>query len=307
MPTCCDCSQDLPKASFAKSQLKKKVDARRCLSCAGKTSGSTVAKTKTAPQVVMPKTPFNSPEAKPQHPTNNNGESKDVKELRIPDSAGKSTRVWAEKGVEVMQSIGGTETAKIVEAVVGETSTKEESVDIAKPKGEEPAETEDFVVVESKAEVESDLVSNLPRGLQDILPSLTDDQRSLVMTLCNAPYNQTHLFASWDDATANITKKRKMALIAQLEEMDATYPTGGLPGYIDNARVLLEKSRRGENPLEGWRPEVPRGEAFEVGTDRWASVEKKGLPLLGKCGFVLVAGGLGERLGYGDIKVSLMR
>ena len=350
MPTCCDCSQDLPKASFAKSQLKKKPNARRCLSCAEKTSGSianaagtagAAAATATAAlkdavkdvakgaenvvkatgdkvtqevkkvadktAEVMPKTPFNSPEAKPQQPTNGgsgkNGD-KDVKELQIPESAGKSTRVLAEKGVEVMQSIGGTETAKIVEAVVGESSTKEESVDIAKP-GEEPAEAEDFVVVESKAEVESDLVSNLPQGLQDILPSLTDAQRTLVTTLCNAPYNQTHLFASWDDA--NTAKERKMALIAQLEEMDATYPTGGLPGYIDNARILLEKSRRGENPLEGWRPEVPRGEAFEVGTDRWASVEKKGLPLLGKCGFVLVAGGLGERLGYGDIKVSLMR
>ena len=356
MPTCCDCSEELPKASFAKSQLKKKPNARRCLSCAEKTSGSIanaagtagaaaatattsaalkdavkdavkdVAKsadnvvkatgdkvsqevTKVADKTaeVMPKTPFNSPEAKPQQPTNggsgSNG-SKDVKEMQIPDSAGKSARVIAEKGVEVMQSIGGTETAKIVEAVVGESSTKEESVDIAKPE-EEPAEAEDFVVVESKVEVESDLVSNLPGGVQDILPSLTDDQRNLVIALCNAPCNQTHLFASWD-ADDTISKERKVALIAQLEEMDATYPTGGLPGYIDNARILLEKSRRGENPLEGWRPEVPRGEAFEVGTDRWASVEKKGLPLLGKCGFVLVAGGLGERLGYGDIKVSFV-
>ena len=34
MPVCCDCSQERPKASFAKSQLKKKPDARRCKACA---------------------------------------------------------------------------------------------------------------------------------------------------------------------------------------------------------------------------------------------------------------------------------
>ena len=34
-------------------------------------------------------------------------------------------------------------------------------------------------------------------------------------------------------------------------------------------------------------------------------LEKKGLPEVGKCGFVLVAGGLGERLGYSGIKIGL--
>lgn len=76
-------------------------------------------------------------------------------------------------------------------------------------------------------------------------------------------------------------------------------------GYLNNAVELLEKSRLGVNPLEGWMPSVPKGEAFEVGTEAFLSTEKLGLTEVGSCGFVLVAGGLGERLGYGDIKVCV--
>jgi len=76
-------------------------------------------------------------------------------------------------------------------------------------------------------------------------------------------------------------------------------------GYIKNARELLEKSKRGENPLEGWTPSVPDGEVFEIGTESYDKFESVGLGEMGKCGFVLVAGGLGERLGYGGIKLGL--
>jgi len=92
--------------------------------------------------------------------------------------------------------------------------------------------------------------------------------------------------------------------MSKLELVDQSYPDGGLTGYLTNAIALLEKSRRGENPLEGWIPSVPKGEAFEVGTDAFLRSEELGLKEVGKCGFILVAGGLGERLGYGDIKVS---
>mmetsp|Transcript_33111 Transcript_33111/g.72609 ORF Transcript_33111/g.72609 Transcript_33111/m.72609 type:complete len:424 (-) Transcript_33111:200-1471(-) len=40
MPTCCDCSRTLAKAAFAKSQLKKKPDARRCQQCAHALNGT---------------------------------------------------------------------------------------------------------------------------------------------------------------------------------------------------------------------------------------------------------------------------
>lgn len=100
--------------------------------------------------------------------------------------------------------------------------------------------------------------------------------------------------------------EKKKAFMSKLESIDQSYPDGGLIGYLQNATNLLEKSRRGENPLEGWTPSVPKGETFTVGTDAFMSTEALGLDEVGKCGFVLVAGGLGERLGYGDIKVRMV-
>jgi len=91
----------------------------------------------------------------------------------------------------------------------------------------------------------------------------------------------------------------------QLERMDKAYPSDGLAGYIRNAKVLLESSRKGVNPLEGWKPQVPEGDTFTLGSDDYKFMEKVGMTQIGKCGFVLVAGGLGERLGYGGIKLGL--
>ena len=55
--------------------------------------------------------------------------------------------------------------------------------------------------------------------------------------------------------------------------------------------------------MDGWKPSIPSGSAFELGTSQYTKIEKKGIRELGKVGFVLVAGGLGERLGYGGAKV----
>ena len=113
---------------------------------------------------------------------------------------------------------------------------------------------------------------------------------------------QPHMFEKWSVRTTDDDEK-KVNFMKQLVRMDQAYPSGGLVGYVKNAQVLLEKSRKGENPLEGWAPSVPDGEMFEIGTDSYAEFESLGLKEMGKCGFALVAGGLGERLGYGGIKV----
>ena len=44
---------------------------------------------------------------------------------------------------------------------------------------------------------------------------------------------------------------------------------------------------------------------LEYGTPEFVAAERLGLGAVSKCAFVLVAGGLGERLGYSDIKLSL--
>ncbi len=113
-----------------------------------------------------------------------------------------------------------------------------------------------------------------------------------------------HIFEHWSATENNAANEdKKKAFMSKLESIDQSYPDGGLIGYLKNATNLLEKSRMGINPLEGWTPSVPKGETFTVESDAFISTEALGLEEVGKCGFVLVAGGLGERLGYGDIKV----
>lgn len=52
------------------------------------------------------------------------------------------------------------------------------------------------------------------------------------------------------------------------------------------------------NPLAGCVPSVPTGEKLIAGSPQFSEMEKMGTAQLAYCGFVLVAGGLGERLGY---------
>jgi UDP-sugar pyrophosphorylase len=114
--------------------------------------------------------------------------------------------------------------------------------------------------------------------------------------------DQTHVFEKWEKAGTNDEEKHK--LFQQVKELNQGY-TGGLGAYIENAKKLLKSAADGENPLQGWRPEVPTGVSLEPVTPEYEEYERRGLPEVGSCGFVLVAGGLGERLGYNGIKVEL--
>jgi len=107
---------------------------------------------------------------------------------------------------------------------------------------------------------------------------------------------QGHLFEN--------DNNNKDALLKQLEELDSQYP-GGLQSYIVNAKKLLLESKTGVNPYEGYTPSVPAGERLQTATGQFADSEALGMENIGKTGFVLVAGGLGERLGYNGIKVAL--
>lgn len=50
---------------------------------------------------------------------------------------------------------------------------------------------------------------------------------------------------------------------------------------------------------------VPKSISVDFNTREYYELEEEGLKILQESGFVLVAGGLGERLGYNNIKVSL--
>ena len=133
----------------------------------------------------------------------------------------------------------------------------------------------------------------------EYLSSLTESQQTLLKKLYEL--GQSHLFEDW----GSLSVEDRKAVAEQLEGLDNAYNNGGLAGYIGNAQKLLENSRKGVNPLDGWDPHVPAGAAFEFGSDEYKATEEKGLTELGSVGFVLVAGGLGERLGYHGIKLEL--
>ena len=143
-----------------------------------------------------------------------------------------------------------------------------------------------------------------PAEIPDILKESQKVLQTSQFDLCVKLYNngQAHLFESWDITPA----KDRKAMAAQLVSLDQEYSAGGgLLGYIENAKKLLEDSAKGVNPLENWKPEVPVGQALTLGTDEYMDTEEIGMKQMGAVGFVLVTGGLGERLGYSSIKIGL--
>jgi len=68
---------------------------------------------------------------------------------------------------------------------------------------------------------------------------------------------------------------------------------------------MLADAREGVNPYDGYIPETPEGQRLTVGSPEFASMERVGVDQLSKTCFAMVAGGMGERLGWPDIKISL--
>lgn len=95
----------------------------------------------------------------------------------------------------------------------------------------------------------------------------------------------------------------------QLADLDASYP-GGLAAYLTKAKKLLKESAEGANPFAEFQAVVPDGELLtydDSGSSsmKFSEAEQAGLEAVRGVVFVLVAGGLGERLGYSGIKLSL--
>ena len=119
--------------------------------------------------------------------------------------------------------------------------------------------------------------------------------------------DQKHLFADWSSVKASLEtgtsiQGRDRDILDALVELDARLD---LTAYTTTAKRLLQDATNKVNPLEGWTPSVPQGDLLEAHSEQWRAMERVGLREVGKCAFVLVAGGLGERLGYDGIKVSL--
>eukprot|EP00002_Diphylleia_rotans_P009690 TRINITY_DN2005_c0_g1_i7.p1 TRINITY_DN2005_c0_g1~~TRINITY_DN2005_c0_g1_i7.p1 ORF type:complete len:600 (-),score=144.21 TRINITY_DN2005_c0_g1_i7:541-2340(-) len=130
-------------------------------------------------------------------------------------------------------------------------------------------------------------------------PQLSSAQREILQVLLDI--NQDHIFTNWHPG--HLDKVQQFCDHAIL--LDQKYP-GGLKGYYDNSLRLLQESRDGVNPFDGYTPEVPKGHKLSPETSEFIEAEQHAIrDGLGHAAFVLVAGGLGERLGYSGIKISL--
>ncbi|KAL9249692.1 UDP-sugar pyrophosphorylase-like protein [Drosera capensis] len=120
---------------------------------------------------------------------------------------------------------------------------------------------------------------------------------------------QSHLFEHWPEL--GVDDEVKQGFFDQIARLNASYP-GGLSSYIKNARHLAD-SKAGRNPFYGFlvlHPilfyfyPVPKGENLTFADDDFIKYEEAGIKEAQNGAFVLVAGGLGERLGYNGIKVT---
>lgn len=114
--------------------------------------------------------------------------------------------------------------------------------------------------------------------------------------------DQEHLFADWDEP--GIRDDDKSHFMETLLQAHKAYP-GGLTAYIGNARRLLEESSTGANPFAGCTPSKPDLVDLSEFNADYDAAEAEGLRRFAETAVVLVAGGLGERLGYHGIKLDI--
>ncbi|GLD92116.1 hypothetical protein PINS_up000649 [Pythium insidiosum] len=116
------------------------------------------------------------------------------------------------------------------------------------------------------------------------------------------------------------TDKEESPLWSQLLHFESWYP-GGLDAYLSNAASLFASQHGGTTSdmssaaaaqdalLSAWTPSIPSlgsyAEPLTVDSKLYQDLEAEGLAAAADCAFVVVAGGLGERLGYNGIKLAL--
>jgi len=103
----------------------------------------------------------------------------------------------------------------------------------------------------------------------------------------------------------NVSKEEQNEFVNQFNELDKAC-RGGIKDYIKRAKVLLENSMNKQNSFHKYKIEVPYDiPRIDIGSEEFYELEELGFKQLKDSVFVLVAGGLGERLGYKGIKIGL--
>ena len=112
--------------------------------------------------------------------------------------------------------------------------------------------------------------------------------------------NQTEIIEKYK----NSKEEEKKGFIEQFNSLEKATPAG-IKDYLKRAKILLEDSKNNVNPFKDYTPQVPLGFDIKVGSEQFYELDKLGFSEIENTVFVLVAGGLGERLGYPDIKIGI--
>mmetsp|Transcript_1188 Transcript_1188/g.2519 ORF Transcript_1188/g.2519 Transcript_1188/m.2519 type:complete len:727 (+) Transcript_1188:114-2294(+) len=180
--------------------------------------------------------------------------------------------------------------------------------------------SQDSSSLSSSTSVDIDIGPSLEVITQDNWDLISDRgkaalSRLILYDLSSGHHGQKHVYGDWPEAGVEDAEKRVLA--EQIADLDGSYP-GGLPAYLSKAKDLLQESADGTNPFAEFEASVPEGESLSYEDPHandapeggntgmtFSQAEQAGLEGIGNTVFVLVAGGLGERLGYSGIKLSL--
>ena len=113
--------------------------------------------------------------------------------------------------------------------------------------------------------------------------------------------NQEHIITKYNSSS----KKEQEDFIIQFNHLDKVC-RGGLKDYLKRAKILLQESKNKVNHFSDTIIDIPDDiPHIEIGTPLFFELDQLGFDQLKQTVFVLVAGGLGERLGYTGIKIGL--
>lgn len=102
-----------------------------------------------------------------------------------------------------------------------------------------------------------------------------------------------------------VSPKERNDFISQVNRLDKVC-RGGIKDYLKRAKILLEKSKKNVNYFHDCKIEIPDDiPHIDIGSDEFYELDQLGFDQIKDTVFVLVAGGLGERLGYSGIKIGL--
>ncbi|EKF28635.1 UDP-sugar pyrophosphorylase [Trypanosoma cruzi marinkellei] len=123
--------------------------------------------------------------------------------------------------------------------------------------------------------------------------------------LSSPELDQCHLFNGWPASAEEYTEEQRRLMLELFRFGD--HYSGGVEQYVRNAKRLFRglKHTRHEYAALELPSYVYEAPSLFDRSEELMSLEREGLNYVKKSVFVLVAGGLGERLGYSGIKIGL--